>query len=75
MVFAPDRMGTLLLGKRESGKLSAATRVRFVGRNPLRPFNAGSSSRTRAASSLVIGGVRLTASAMIRASCLAVAQG
>ena len=29
IVFARDRMGTLLLGKRESGKLTAATRVRF----------------------------------------------
>ena len=29
MLFAPDRMGMLLLGKRGSGKLSAATRVRF----------------------------------------------
>jgi site-specific DNA recombinase len=29
MVFAPGRAGTLLLGKREGGKLSAATRVRF----------------------------------------------
>ena len=34
MVFAPDRMGTLLLGKRESGKLSAATRVRFDRQEP-----------------------------------------
>ena len=29
MVFAPGRAGTLLVGKRERGKLDAATRVRF----------------------------------------------
>jgi site-specific DNA recombinase len=29
MVFTPERAGTLVLGKRESRKLSAATRVRF----------------------------------------------
>lgn len=34
MVFAPGHAGTLLLGKRGSGKLSAATRVRFGQEKP-----------------------------------------